>query len=173
MRTLVKKLLNFSCAPGSPEPVCRQSSVVRDNLGQRQGSFEQSYPSDCLDRLCRFCSSGRDARYGDFDSQLAPPTGPTRCNFLNQIGTPGHVCCTCPMRFVILLCHQRILSCLRGISVESFETRSCRPKKARSQTVRSGEVSLGSEGSKRISRTHDPSAERCMREDEAADRCEL
>lgn len=69
------------------------------------------------------------------DAQLAPPTGPTLCSFLIQIGTPGQVSFTCRRTLFMRFSHQSTRACVSGISVERCAMRSCRPKKARSHTV--------------------------------------
>lgn len=66
--------------------------------------------------------------------QEAPPTGPTLWSFLIQIGTPGQVWFTWASKALIRCCHHSTRAWVRGCSVEVCETRSCRPKNARSQT---------------------------------------
>jgi hypothetical protein len=69
----------------------------------------------------------RERRYCDNDprdSQLAPPTGPTRCSFLIHTGTPGHVSVTCFKRCFILRCHHSTRSWFSGTSVDKCEMRS-------------------------------------------------
>lgn len=84
------------------------------------------------------CGNGRvsrvEARRWPPHSQLAPPTGPTRCSLRIQIGVSGHVFFTCRSRCRIRRCHHSTRSCVSGISVERCLTRSWRPKNARSHT---------------------------------------
>ena len=86
------------------------------------------------------CRSFQSAKVADLDeagdAQLAPPTGPTRWSLRIQTGVPGQVVLTWSRRWVIRFCHQVMRWCVSGISVESWRTRSCRPKNARSQTER-------------------------------------